>query len=84
MARVCVGLLGADQLLAVVLGFGLDLQGVLRHQHTQRQGRGGRNAVDKFGLHFGALVKMWEKKRYILDVVVGDKYIRVTIKEEWA
>lgn len=42
---------GAGQLLAVVLGVGLDLQGVFGHQETQRHGRGGGNPVDEFGFH---------------------------------
>ncbi len=49
---VQVGLVGADQLLTVLLGVGLDLQGVLGHQQTQRHGGGRRNPVDKFGFHF--------------------------------
>lgn len=56
---VQVGLVGANQLLAVFHGVGLNLQGVFGHQQPQWHGGGRRDPVDKFGFHFG----FWRKKK---------------------
>lgn len=63
---VQVGLIGADQLLTILLGVGLNLQGVLGHQQTQRH-RGRRNPVDKFDFHFGFSKEKERKKTQILN-----------------
>lgn len=53
---VQVGLIRSVQLLAVVLGVWLDLQGVLSHQQTKRHGGWRGNPVDEFGFHFAFFV----------------------------
>lgn len=49
---VHVDLIRPVELFAVLFGVGLDLQGVLGHQETQRHGRRRGNPVDEFSFHF--------------------------------
>lgn len=74
---VWVGLVGADQLVTVLLGVWLDLQGVLGHQQAQRHGGRRRNPVDEFGFHFVDSKTGSRRTRAPSGACVAEGYISV-------